>query len=1119
MPESAVERHDRLLAELQKQSLLSAYLQPAVRRDMEAEAADPTLPDAAKLLRRDMLDQIRDLLATDGASAALAGEAPGVAAETLGLFGAADSVVIVPGLMGSTLSDVTPEGFGLIWLNPNVTFRDRLGLLQLGPYADPEKDLDTRVDVEPTGPLPILYDLLRLNLSVGLTRYSVATFPVDWRKDVEATARRLRDTLQGLTGSGNRPIHLVAHSQGALVARRGLQLLAAAAGEGAVRDRLKSLVLLGPANYGSFEAASGLAGNHQLIQMISPFVVPPATGFRAVLQSMSGLYQLLPYDSGRLPVLDEPGHQVGQSGFWPVIDADRLGRFYGWARGIDTTFFNDRTVVILGDNYTPGTASTATGVVYVGDDMRVTHLGRGDGTVPDCCAYLDGVRTYRVRNTVHVRLPTYLRVMSAVRDVLGGRAVATDADLAEVSREEALDPGGPVAQPQPFAATVAAVPLAFGPTAPPAIPAGARPPRVHRPPPFRRLRAFAFDPLLSRRLDTTGFNRVTLSVPWEENLRPGPVGEYLEVIDVDPATDRFYAPVDLNDPRLLAQDGLAPSEGDPQFHQQMVYAVAMTTIRAFEQALGRPALWAPHLVRDPKTGKVTDSHFVRRLRVHPHALREANAYYSPQKVALLFGYFRAPGSAAGLLPPGGTVFACLSHDIVAHETTHALLDGVHRYFSDPSNPDVLAFHEGFADVVALLQHFSLPEVLHEQIARTRGDIDRQENLLGALAVEFGRARGMDGALRDAIGKVEKTSAGPVWKRQEPSEQDYQKYTEPHDRGAVLVAAVFDAYLAIYRRRVTPVYRLATNGTGLLPAGELHPDLVDALATEAAKAARHLLQMCVRALDYCPPVDITFGEYLRALVTADADLVPDDDLNYRLAVVEAFARRGIYPPGVRNLAVESLLWRPPALSPDGFVLNGSLLDQLRRLTSASADPTADRQALFDRMRADAARVHELVLDPTLLPAGCDRALGVRLDPAAPRSIPRDDRGRPVVEVHAVRPAFRVGPDGQTVADLLVEITQRRFGYFDPAIQDAVDAGKASLPAKPNFVYRGGCTLVIDLKAGQVQYAVVKSVHTDDDTRLKLQRQYATRATEANALMLTYAGDTGEAAEPFAVLHRC
>ena len=30
---------------------------------------------------------------------------------------------------------------------------------------------------------------------------------------------------------------------------------------------------------------------------------------------------------------------------------------------------------------------------------------------------------------------------------------------------------------------------------------------------------------------------------------------------------------------------------------------------------------------------------MRRLRIYPHALRDRNAFYSPDKKALLFGYF------------------------------------------------------------------------------------------------------------------------------------------------------------------------------------------------------------------------------------------------------------------------------------------------------------------------------------------------------------------------------------------------------------------------------------------------------------------------------------------------
>ena len=88
------------------------------------------------------------------------------------------------------------------------------------------------------------------------------------------------------------------------------------------------------------------------------------------------------------------------------------------------------------------------------------------------------------------------------------------------------------------------------------------------PPPVRLLRGYAFDPSLSTKLDTAGINQATFSVRWEK-LAPGPVGEYVEVVDHDPASGRFYEPVDLEHPHVLAQDGLSPSESSPQAHQQM----------------------------------------------------------------------------------------------------------------------------------------------------------------------------------------------------------------------------------------------------------------------------------------------------------------------------------------------------------------------------------------------------------------------------------------------------------------------------------------------------------------------------------------------------------------------
>lgn len=594
-------------------------------------------------------------------------------------------------------------------------------------------------------------------------------------------------------------------------------------------------------------------------------------------------------------------------------------------------------------------------------------------------------------------------------------------------------------------------------------------------PTARRLRVFAFDPSAGARLADSAVRETTISVPWEP-LSPGPSGEYVEVVDHDPASGCFYPPVDLENPYLVATDGCAPEEGNPSFHQQMVYGVAMRTIEEFERALGRKVLWSPVM-----EGRV-EKQYVRRLRIYPHALRERNAYYNPLKKALLFGYFPATPSSLTLQQPGGMVFTCLSHDVVAHEMAHAILDGVARDLIRPTNNDMLAFHEAFADLVALFQHFSLPGVLEKELAKTRGDL-RARSLLVEVARQFGEGIGLHGALRSYLG-------------QPPDPNQYAESTEPHDRGAVLVAAIFDAFVSIYESRIKDLRRIASEGTGILREGELHPDLVHRFAVEAAKAASHLLRMCIRALDYCPPCDLTFGDYLRALITLDSDLFPDDPLRYRVALIEAFRTRGIYPHDVRTLSEDSLRWRRPS-GPTVTLLNesttmrrllarlGATGDLVRKLSNArgrvpwpipnldtlghwdlpgqpdilararDVRPEADglagggipvREALYYLLKLERMQVKHM-LDAGLAE---DKTgfRGYALDEAGLFSA---NAGTGGVEVHALNFADRENADGRIEREFLLSVKRRDQQGFE-----------------------GGATIVGNCDTGIIRYIVRKSL---------------------------------------------
>ncbi len=334
---------------------------------------------------------------------------------------------------------------------------------------------------------------------------------------------------------------------------------------------------------------------------------------------------------------------------------------------------------------------------------------------------------------------------------------------------------------------------------------------------------------------------------------------------------------DLEDRRVLIQQGYSPSRSDTRFQQQMVYAVCSSVYAAFKAALGRDPAWGFD------RGDDEERRTAGVLKIHPRAFEGPNAHYNNVAGSLEFGWFTADGNTFGMMK-GERVYTCLSHDIIAHELTHALLDGLRARFTIPTRIDVLAFHEAFADIVAVFQHFSYRDVVLAAIRRSRGQVT--DGLLTDLARPLGRSTERPSPLRSAVDSLDGTRLR------------YDAKLEPHQLGSVLVLAVFDAFNVIYTRKTARFIRLATGGTGNLPMGELPADLQVILAEEASRLASQFLSICIRAVDYCPPVDLEFGEFLRAVITADRELVPDDPWAYREAWIDAFRDRG-HPRGRRQ----------------------------------------------------------------------------------------------------------------------------------------------------------------------------------------------------------------------------
>lgn len=128
-----------------------------------------------------------------------------------------------------------------------------------------------------------------------------------------------------------------------------------------------------------------------------------------------------------------------------------------------------------------------------------------------------------------------------------------------------------------------------------------------------------------------------------------------------------------------------------------------------------------------------------RLKVQPFAGNTPNAYYSRGQRSLLMFYFDSNGKR---------VFTCASTDILAHETGHALLDGLRPGYLTSSELQSFALHESFGDLIAIFYLLSQLDFCKDIFVETKGNLNRN-TFFNRVGEQFGRELIGKSSLRDA----------------------------------------------------------------------------------------------------------------------------------------------------------------------------------------------------------------------------------------------------------------------------------------------------------------------------------------------------------------------------------
>ena len=341
---------------------------------------------------------------------------------------------------------------------------------------------------------------------------------------------------------------------------------------------------------------------------------------------------------------------------------------------------------------------------------------------------------------------------------------------------------------------------------------------------------------------------------------------------------------------------------------------------------------------------------------------------------------------------------------------------------------------------------------------------------------------------------------------------YATSEDPHERAANFVIGVFTAFRDAYQDAIADLLRIATGGTGVLPPGRLHPDLVERVTTEAIGLADKYLGMVIRAFDYMPVVDPTFGDLVRSIVTADHDLYPDDAIRLRGRLVECLRHRGIYPP-VDALSDEAMIWPAPPRPLSLATQNAWFVQEV--LASSTAD--LDLASSAGTVAAGDADTDGAVAPPAGQPASREEPVKGQLVAWAQQhahELGLDPEYAESIRLRGVHASYRTAADRQPRPEIVVQFSQNR-----PDLAIPLDSDRS-------LEVRAGTTVVAHTD-GRVRFVVSKPLPSatprKSETSAGAQRlaTIAAWVTKLNANDQTSVWISGEPAvlrSTFAHLHQ-